>query len=116
MNVCWIVDTGIEAEIGVVQEVVFAATEREACNQAALKWPCEAECVEATRVPDWDRFASSGKVPDAAMRGAGWWEGDLGDSCESCGLYVWGSLPESHLCADCYQCRECGCVCEEEET
>jgi hypothetical protein len=46
------------------------------------------------------------------MRLAGWAEEDE-RRCDSCGLAAMG-IEKYAVCAECYQCAECGCECEEE--
>lgn len=35
-------------------------------------------------------------------------------SCDTCGLYPMGQ-EQWAVCEDCYQCRECGCACEDDD-
>lgn len=49
----------------------------------------------------------------AAVRQLGWaCEGD--DSCDTCGLYEMDS-EQFRVCDECRQCRECGCICDDDQ-
>lgn len=80
------------------------------------------EVLEATRQPEADRYREilgdrvgngwgrQGPDADRAYR-AIWFSEDGSESCDTCGLHEFDSVPESAVCCDCLQCGECGCSC-----
>lgn len=87
--VAWTVDQAADAD-DPGMEVVFAATEEAARTSHAKACGLDAEGVQATRSPVFDRWVP-GPVPVAALLEAGWWipcghceHHVTGDGCERC--------------------------------
>ncbi len=94
--------------------VVFAKTRNAARMSGRLDLDSDYIETRARRVPSFDPFADTGKIPDKVLRDAGWHEDDT--HCDCCSLAYFESLPESYLCGECERCTECGCECNAAES
>ena len=88
-------------------EIVFAQDADAASRVAADHWGGDPKSLRPRRLPDFDRYASTG-VPDVALYNAQWWQSDE-TLCVGCYRYQYPSIPQSTVCPYCENCTDCGC-------
>lgn len=99
-----------------VAVLVFAHNAKEA-RQFGYNWLEYAEYIET--VADRNEADEPSGEPRVVYDAKTLWrfrfhDGNDFTSCDTCGRYQWEDVPESIRCEFCYQCQDCGCMCDEE--